>query len=318
MPEKTSLIPVLVLVAVVLVAGGAASAYIYEKTRPSAPVHPLTVAIGDNITVNYIGILGSGPEQGKVFDTSLKSVAYDNATYPKALQFHVRTPASEYAPLPVWVGASAPNGAYNLNGVNYTQVIPGFWQGLVGLVGNQTHAIVVTPALGYPADPACVRSLPLTVIVPQFVTVPGGVFEKEFPSTVATTGAQFTNTTYGWTVDILSANATSVSYENMATLGETSDAQGWPTLVTNVTSTSNGTGSITVVNELSAAEAGHLAGTASNGLCTSSSNGAFIVTAVNYTSGTFTEDFNQEVDDQTLIFEVTVIDIFVPVATVSA
>ncbi len=316
MPEKASIIPVVVLVAIVLVAGGATGAYLYEKNRPKSAPTPLTVAVGDNITVNYIGILGSGPEQGKVFDTSLLSVAYDNATYPKALQYSLRGSLSQYAPLPVYVGPSAPNGQYTLNGVNFSEVIPGFWQGLVGLPGNQSHAIVVPPALGYPVNSACIEALPLTVKVPVFETISGPVFTKRYPTVVATTGASFDNTTYGWKTVILSANSTSVTIENLAQAGNTTYLQGWPAEVTNVTSTANGSGMITVQNELTPTEAGHLKGTSSTGLCSSTSEDDFIVTAVNYTSGTFTEDYNQEVDGATLIFVVTVIDIYVPVAAV--
>ncbi|HEV2167154.1 MAG TPA: hypothetical protein VGS23_09315, partial [Thermoplasmata archaeon] len=79
--------------------------------------------------------------------------------------------------------------------------------------------------------------------------------------------------------------------------------------------TANGTGQITVVNELTAAEAGHLAGHSSTGLCTSISSGNYILSAVNFTSGTFTEDFNQEVVGQTLVFTVTIVDIYVPIST---
>ena len=150
---------------------------------------------------------------------------------------------------------------------------------------------------------------------PVFSTVSGSQFSKQYPGTLATTGSSFTNPTYGWKTVILSANTTSVSIENFAFVGETASLQGWTTDVTNVTSTANGTGQITVVNELTAAEAGHLAGHSSNGLCSASSSGNYILSAVNFTSGTFTEDFNQEVVGQTLIFEVTVVDIYVPIAT---
>ena len=317
MAQNPSILPAIVLIAVVVIAGGAAGAYLYFHNAPKQPSAPLTVAVGDNVTVNYIGYFGSGPEQGKVFDTSLHSVATDNSTYPKAIQFHMRASAANYTPLPVHVGSGTPSNGYSFANQSIIQVVTGFWQGLVGLPGNQSRAVTVPPADGYGStNPACVRSLPITIHAPVFETVSGPAFSKMFPGVLATTGSSFVNSTYGWKTHILSANQTSVSLENIAYVGETSSLQGWPVLVTNVTGTANGTGQITAVTELTAADAGHLAGKTSTGLCQSQSNGVFIVTAVNFTSGTFTEDFNQEVVGQTLVFVVTVVDIYVPPATI--
>ena len=316
MAPNPSIIPMVALIVVVLVAAGAAGAYLYTHNVPKS-AHPLlTVEKGDNVTVNYIGVFGSGPEQGKVFDTSLYSVAVSDTTYPKALQYHARGAPGNYTPLAVHVGASTPSGGYSFANKSFIQVVTGFWQGLLGLPGNESRAIVVPPSLGYgPTNPACLLSLPLTVHAPVFQTLTGGQFSKQYPGFLATTGSSFTDPKYGWKTVILSANTTSVSLESFAYVGETASLQGWPTMVTNVTNTANGTGQITVVNELTAAEAGHLAGHSSTGLCTSISSGNYILSAVNFTSGTFTEDFNQEVVGQTLVFTVTIVDIYVPIST---
>jgi FKBP-type peptidyl-prolyl cis-trans isomerase 2 len=54
--------------------------------------------------------------------------------------------------------------------------------------------------------------------------------------------------------------------------------------------------------------------------CGGSSSTRYIITSVNETAGTYTEDFNQEVGGQTLIFLVKVINLFTPAVndTVSA
>ncbi len=67
------------------------------------------------------------------------------------------------------------------------------------------------------------------------------------------------------------------------------------------------------MNELSPAQAGHLLGTDFNGSapCTSS-NGEFIVSAVNPAAGTYTENFNEAVTGQILIFVITVVNIYPP------
>ncbi|HKV90212.1 MAG TPA: hypothetical protein VJQ43_03330 [Thermoplasmata archaeon] len=315
MANETSYLPAVVLIVVVIVGAGAGAGYLYYKTQPASAPSTLLAQIGDNATVTYIGILGSGPEQGKVFDTSVYSVASNNATWPKALQFGFRGGPSSYTQLGVHIGSIA-RANYTLNNYSFVQVVPGFWQGLVGIPTNITHTIVVPPALGYAAY-ACSLVLPLEVDVPVLSTFPGTQFQKLYPGILATTGATFTDPHYGWTVQILSANSTSVTIQNLAHVGEIAHPNAWAVQVTNVTSSANGSGVITLLNALTPNDAGHVAGTSTTGLsCAGQSATRYIVTAVNLTAGTYTEDFNQEVAGQTLIFLVKIVNLFP--ATVAA
>ena len=309
MATEPSYLPLVVLVVVVIVGAGVGAGYLYYKTQPASVTGPRLVQIGDNATVTYIGILGSGPEQGKVFDTSVYQVASNNATWPKALQFGFRGGPSSYTQLGVHVGSIA-RANYTLNNYSFVQVVPGFWQGLVGIPTNVTHTVVVPPALGYAAYP-CSVVFPLQLTVPVFATFPGVQFQKLYPGVLATNGATFTDPHYGWTVQILSANASSVSIQNIAPVGHVAAPNGWKIVVTNVSATPNGSGQITLSNELSPADAGHLQGTSSTGpTCGGQPATRYIVTAVNLTAGTYTEDFNQEVAGQTLIFLVKVVNLF--------
>jgi hypothetical protein len=311
MANEPSYWPVVILIVVVVVGAGTGAGYLYYKNHPAASSPPRLVQIGDNATVTYIGILGSGPEQGKVFDTSVYSVAINNATYPKALQFGFRGGPSSYTQLGVHVG-HINQANYTLNNYSFVQVVPGFWQGLVGAPTNVTQTVVVPPALGY-AHYSCSVVRPLEVELPVFATYIGTQFQKVYPGVLATTGATFADPQYGWTVQILSANATSVSVQNLAQVGQVSHPNGWPVMVTNVTSTPNGSGQITVENELSGTDAGHIQGSSATGpTCGGQSATRYIVTDVNVTAGTYTEDFNQEVAGQTLIFLVKVVDLFPP------
>lgn len=308
----------LVLVVLVLIAGGAAAGFVYLHDKPSAAPAVTTVQVGDNVTVNYIGIFGSGPEAGKVFDTSLYAVATNNIAYPKSLQYHARGPsASNYTTLDVHVGGNTPSSGYSLGGLSFIQVVTGFWTGLVGATPNLTRTITVPPALGYgPTNPACLATKPLSYTIPVLQTIPGTTFSKAYPGVEATTGVQFPDPHMGWPVLILGANASFVTIENLPPLGWKASPSGWPVEVTNITSTSNGSGRITLVNEIQPTQAGLLLGTdyLGTGPCTSQSSGKFIVSAVNLTAGTYTENFNQEVQGQTLIFLVTVVDLFHPPA----
>jgi FKBP-type peptidyl-prolyl cis-trans isomerase 2 len=304
----------IVLVVVVLLGGGIAAGLLWFHARPQSAPSTNVVVLGDNVTVNYIGLFGSGPQQGKVFDTSIYSVAYDSIAYPKGLQYTPRgsSPAN-FTPLDVYVGASTPSGGYTLGGHSFIQVVPGFWQGLLGLPGNQTRTITVPPSLGYgPVNQACVATKSLSYSVPVVQTLSGLTFQKVYPGVTPTTGAMFSDPHYGWQVIILSANATFVTVENLVHPGYTTSPAGWPIVVTNVTSTDNGTGSITLVNELYPAQAGQIEGKdfLGTGPCSSNSGGKFIVSSVDLAAGTYTENFNQEVQGQTLIFVVTIQDIF--------
>jgi hypothetical protein len=312
MANEPSYLPLVVLIVVVLVGAGVGTGYLYYHNLPPSSSSQMTVQIGDNVTVSYIGILGSGPEQGKVFDTSVYSVATNNATWPKALQFGFRGGPSTYTLLGVHVG-SITTANETLNNYTFSSVVPGFWQGLVGLPTNVSHSIVVPTSLGYPAYP-CSVVLPLKFQVPVLQTLAGTAFQTAYPGILATTGATFTDPHYGWTVQILSANSTSVTIQNLAQVGEIGHPSSWGTLVTNVSTAPNGTGEITLVNQLSPSQAGHLAGTNSPGVsCGGATSTRYIVSSVNLGAGTYTEDYNQEVGGQTLIFIVKVVALFTPV-----
>ena len=299
--ERSRLVPILLIV-VVLVVAGVGAGLLYYFTHPSSSSR-LTVQLGDNATVNYIGFFGSGPQTGKVFDTSLYAVATNNATYPKSLEFAMRSNESAYTPLAVHVGPYAPSGGYSLNGLSFITVVTGFWQGLLGLPGNQSSSVNVPPALGYGApDPSCYQNLTLTFAVPAMLTLTSSQFSTDYPGVTASQGAQFPNPTYGWPVYVVSANATRIVVQNQPRLGWTAHPNGWPVVVTAVNSTS-----ITVTNELTSANAGLVAGHSSDTVCQSNQ---YIVSAVDPGAGTFTQDYNKEVVGQTLIFVVTIVGIF--------
>jgi FKBP-type peptidyl-prolyl cis-trans isomerase 2 len=320
-PPPPSRLLLVVLVVVVLAAAGGLAGYVYYRDRPASPPSVLMVETGDNVTVNYIGIFGSGPEQGKVFDTSLYSVATNDAQYPKGLEYSPRGAAANYTPLPVHVGGSTPSGGYTVGGLSYISVVTGFWQGLLGLAGNQTRSVSVPPALGYGFDnPSCIVTYPLVQHLPVVQTYTRSQFTAAYPSVTAATGATFNEPHFLWPVLIVSVNATSVVTENLAQVGDTASPSGWTVEVTNVSSTANGTGDITLVNELTPADAGVTLGKdfTGTGSCAQSSGGKFIVTAVNLTSGTYTANFNTEVTGQTLIFIVTIVSIHTPAASAAA
>lgn len=293
-----------ILVAILVVAAGIGGiAYLYYEVNHHSPASPgLTVQLGDNVTVDYTGLFAQGPQQGRVFDSSVYSVGINNASWPKSLQFNYRGALpSDYSPLAVHVG---PTGSYTSGGLTFAPVVTGFWQGLIGLPGNKTHYITIPPSLGYSfVNSSCFITRNLTTTYPVVVTLTPTAFSSLFSKVAPVAGTRFTDPAYGWPDVILSVNASSVTYENLPSLGMISNPSGWPVVVTSLSATT-----ITLTNQLSPAQAGLVLGHASgNGVCSSTK---FTISQVNLGAGTYVEDFNPEVNGQTLIFIVSVVDIF--------
>ncbi|MCI4353369.1 MAG: FKBP-type peptidyl-prolyl cis-trans isomerase [Thermoplasmata archaeon] len=305
----------IVFVVITLAAAGGLAGFAYYESRAGPPTSVLTPQVGGNATVDYIGYFGTGAESGRVFDTSIYSVATNNASFPKALSFSYRGSAVSYTPLAIHVGASTPSGGYTIGNYSFVSVVPGFWQGLIGVPGNTTHTVVIPPSLGYgPQNPACSRTLPLAYALPLVATFTGPGFSKAFPGISPLTGVNFKDPHYGWNVTVLAANSSFVTIQNMPYVGYVASPAGWPVLVTAIAGTPSGIGTISLMNQLSAGQAGRVLGKDFNGTgpCSSSSNGQFIVSAIDPAAGTYTENFNREVTGQVLIFVVTVVDIFPP------
>lgn len=308
-PSRTAFVIFLVLT---VVAAGALAGFAYYRSLPGKAPNVLRAEFGGNATVNYIGYFGSGPEVGRVFDTSIYSVAINNASYPKSVSFAYRGNESAYTPLGVNLGPYAPSGGYSIGNTTFVNVVYGFWEGLLGVAGNTSNTIIVPPELGYGAqNPACLRAVPLTYTVPVVATFTAAGFATAFPGITPLTGITFQDPSYQWNDTVLAANSSFVTVENAPYIGYVASPAGWPVLVTGIGSTPDGAGAITLENQLSPAQAGHLQGKDFNGtgLCSATS---FIVSAVDPTAGTYTENFNREVAGQVLIFETTIIDIYAP------
>jgi hypothetical protein len=314
--KRPSPVLTIILVVIVIAAGGGIFAFLYYENHKPSAASPLTVQAGDNVTVNYIGLFAAGPQQGHVFDTSLYSVALNNASWPKSLSYTSRGGSpSDYSPLAVHVGSTTPSGGYVVGNLTFGSVVPGFWEGLVGLPGNRTHYITIPQNLGYPAfliNASCYQTQPLTYNYPVVQTLTPSAFASQFPNITANPGTSFPDPVYGWQDQIIGANSSAVVVENLPTLGMTTNPHGWAVVVTNISATM-----ITLQNQLSPNQAGTILGHTTNTVCSSTT---FIVSQVNLGAGTFVENFggisggsqvgNQEVYGQTLIFVVSVVDIY--------
>lgn len=293
-----------VLAVVVVVAAGIGAAVLYEFQKPKATASLLVVHVGDNVTVNYIGEFGSGAQKGRVFDTSIYSVSRNNASYPKSLEYTPRATRASYTPLGVHVGPNAPSSGYTIGNLTFGSVVTGFWQGLVGLPANHTQTITVPPNVGYgPLNGSCVRTEQLVVTVPVLSFVPAAQFASLYPNVSAKVGVVFADPTYGWNDTIFALNSTTVTVQALVTVGASSSPQGLPYVVTSINTTS-----IVLSSQLTPANYGlYLGHAATGGLCGKTQ---FLVNSVNLAAGTFVENFNPEVQGETLDFIVTVVAIY--------
>jgi FKBP-type peptidyl-prolyl cis-trans isomerase 2 len=119
-----------------------------------------TVKIGDNISVNYTGSFVNG----KVFDTSIESVAKANNLSPRNI----------YEPLKFKVGQKP------------SAVIEGFDKGVIGMKIGETKILSIPPEEAYPINPSMiqvapiVQDLPATRTIPRVFEIPLEQFEQYF------------------------------------------------------------------------------------------------------------------------------------------
>lgn len=104
------------------------------------------VKTGDKVSVDYTGSL----PDGKVFDTSIESVAKENNLY---------APGKEYKPFQFTVGKG--------------KVIPGFDEGVVGMKVGETKTLTIPPEKGYgQINPMMIQVIPTIEDVPATRVIP--------------------------------------------------------------------------------------------------------------------------------------------------
>lgn len=162
-----------------------------------------TVQSGDLVRVNYVGKLPNG----QVFDTSLYSVAIDNATYPKSLFFSFRGDQGKYSTLNFTVG----NG----------RMIPGFENAVLGMKVGETKTVVIPMKDAYgPANESKITTMNLTETVPIYKEMSIDAFKAYFGE-APTRGKLYTDLNYGWQVYTTNVDSRVARIQNMPTDGAT-------------------------------------------------------------------------------------------------
>lgn len=127
-----------ILVALIVLSAGMVVYVLYERSRVVEAAEATAIVSGDTVTMDYIGRLADG----RVFDTSIVGVAWDNILYPKSLTFAKRDNDS-YGPFVMTAGNYGPGGT-----------IKGFALGVLGMYPGQVKTIYVSTDEGYAIDPS--------------------------------------------------------------------------------------------------------------------------------------------------------------------
>ncbi len=268
---------ILVVAAIVVLA-----AY-YVVITPAKIAPPQRANLGDQIEVDYIGYFQS---DGLVFDTSNRSVAADNVTWPKAYSFGWR---------PSWSTLTFTIGDGSL--------IAGFDEGVRGLAAGETTTIVVPANQGYgPANLSLLQVHNLVETVPVRTTMNTTNFDRYY-GVLPDSGSNVTDPVYGWSATV-TVQGGLVTVTNSPYPSEAIRPYGaWDAVVLTVDDTANnGTGVITIQNHLDPSQVDKIGARAPNGQ-------TFYLSAVDPSLGTYTLDFNRQVVGRTLVFQVTLIRI---------
>lgn len=301
--RDTARIMMTLLVAAIVISVGVIGFVLYSNSHTSTSLVLPSIKTGDTVSLNYIGRLADG----RVFDTSIQSVAFNNALYPKSLTFTARANTS-YKP-------------FNMTAGNYGSggTIKGFAMGVIGLRQGDTRIIDVKPGDGYPVDPSSVQTVRLQQEIPVLQSMTDNQFLAAFGA-YPIVGQTYSHYLWGWEVLVVSDTGGIVYMRQDPYVGEVIYPYGDPNSATNphgwaVTvesydpTTYGGLGSIIIKNGISQADVYKLKGQDPSG-------NAMIISGYNSTAGTFQVSlsnsktgYNAELAGRELFFEVTIVSV---------
>jgi len=259
------------------------------------------VESGDKVKVDYIGMFPA--PDGRVFDTSLYSVAIDNSPYPKSLSFAMRSNASKYTPLEFTQGSGG--------------MIKGFDQAVLGMKVGETKTVTILPNMAYGAlDPKKLVNISLEDTVPVYESMTFTAFQAAYGQ-APEFNLLVKSPIWGWDqrVSALYSSNGTVWLENIPTIGSNYAAYGAPSntsaygnvgwyvqVLSRNSSANGGWGEIGVKHLLEEEDGRYLKGV-------DSAKKSFILESVDWESNVAVLNYNTEVTGQTLEFTITLVAI---------
>lgn len=292
-----------VIVALLVVGIGAVGYVIYDNTFARATASDRVVESGDTVLLDYIGRFSDG----RVFDTSILSVANDDVLYPKSLTF-VHRANDSYGPFEMVAGNFGAGGT-----------IKGFAMGVIGLRLNEEKVIVVPPEDGYAVNLSMIVTVPVLEQVPATEWLTSDEFSDLF-GTDPVLMDTVPHYKWGWEVQVVSIVAGNVTIKHNPLIGEVVypfgspddqyDPSGWACTVEGLDREANGgIGLVTVRHSVSSADVYNTKGIWTDGL-------SFVVSSFDAINQTFQihksnsdTGYNGEISGRTLYFEVKILNI---------
>ncbi len=265
----------------------------FAYKRPAAGAAPRIVEMKDTVRISYIGSF----EGGQVFDTSIKAVADDNATYPKALSFSSRASYSDF---------SFTIGKTDCSDGSSDCAIIGMSDAVLGLQQDMSTTATIPPDEGYGAkDQSLITVKSVAEQLPVREVMNVTTFQARFNS-VPVDGSVIEDPVWGWMSRIhlsgglvVVENSPDIARSYPLYAGKTRGGT-WSVVVQSIDDgANNGTGVITILDKFT-----FLGG---NKLMVSETAGDFFVTEND--DGTYTVDRNREVVGVNLVFRITILQI---------
>jgi FKBP-type peptidyl-prolyl cis-trans isomerase 2 len=288
----TLLVKTLVLLIVFGIVVGIYSSYFAYKP-PAAGAAPRIVEMKDTVRIAYIGSF----EGGVVFDTSIKAVGDDNATYPKALSFSWRTTYSDF---------SFVVGKTDCSDGSTDCAIIGMSDAVLGLKDGTSVTATIPPDQGYGSkDQSLITVKSVYEQLPVREVMNVTTFQARF-RTVPVDASVIKDPFWGWFSRVHLSQGL-VVVENSPDIARSYPLHvggihggTWSVVVQSIDDgANNGTGVITILDEFT-----FLGG---NRLMVSETAGDFFVTEND--DGTYTVDRNKEVVGVDLVFRITILQI---------
>lgn len=304
-PRDSQRVLMTILIAALVISSGLVVYVVYVNRTSNDIISPRAIQIGDQVKMNYTGRFPF--PDGRIFDTSILSVATDNALYPKSLTFSLRTNDS-YKPFTMTAGNYGSGGT-----------IKGFAMGVIGLHEGDHKFIYINPEDAYPVNENMVETHPVVQQVPatELMTT------TEFTSTYSRDPvvlSVFPHYFWGWNVTILDVSAGVVALKHQPTVGEVvypfgnpnnpDSPAGWPVVVESYDPAADGGFGVTTVRHLvSESDVYRVKGVFSDGT-------TFILSGFDETNETFqinmndsTSGYNGEIAGRALVFEIWIISV---------
>ncbi|MCJ2556707.1 MAG: FKBP-type peptidyl-prolyl cis-trans isomerase [Candidatus Thermoplasmatota archaeon] len=268
----------------------------------AAPIPaPEVVERTDTIEFDYIGNF----EDGRVFGTSVKSVADDDVSYPKSLSYTYPADGTFNPVLSTIGGGFVEPGAAPFFGMeNKGKALE---SEILGMRVGETRVVALQPEEAYGmTNVSLLETRTLVETVPQYEEMSTITYSQRFSEEGPPfEGKSLKDPFWGWDVYVYYLNRTNdlVIIRHNPTPGMVvSPYSQWNTLVEDVDSAANeGLGEIRVRHQLSPEDADRVLG--------QSIHEKFIVTSVDPEAGTFIADFNDERAGKVLYLRITLLSI---------